>query len=81
MYQLPPSIFVGPCPHKDRDDHIGSNMWKFYLIRIGFTLVELVSLVKVFSLFRLEWIFWGVQSVDTVGRCTTSYLLVGPVCL
>ncbi len=80
-YQWPPSIFVGPCPHKDRDDHIGSNIGKFYLIRIGFTLDEPVSLVKVFRLFRLERIFWGVQSVDTVGRCTTSYLLVGPTCL
>ncbi len=33
-----------------------------------------------FRLFRLEWIVL-VQSVDTVGRCTTSYLLAGPVCL
>jgi hypothetical protein len=37
-----------------------------------------VSLVKV---FRLEWNFFGVQSVDTVGRCITSYLLAGPACL
>jgi hypothetical protein len=30
----------------------------------------------------LEWIiFFGVQSVDTIGRCTTSYLLAGPACL
>ncbi len=38
--------------------------------------------MKVFRLFRLEWIFLGVEreSVDTVvGRCTTSsYLLAGP---
>ncbi len=38
-----------------------------------------------FKLFRLELIFfWGVQSVDTVGRCTTSTsddLLAGPMCL
>jgi hypothetical protein len=33
---------------------IGSNFWKFYLIRTSFTLGELVSLVKVFGLFRLE---------------------------
>jgi len=51
-----------------------------FTIRTGFTLGELVSLVKVFRLFRLEWIFFGVQSVDTVGRCTTSYLLAGPAC-
>jgi len=70
--------FVGPCLHRDRDYHIGSNFWKLYLIRIGFALGELVSLVKV---FRLEWVFFGVQSVDTVGRCTTSYLLAGPACL
>ncbi len=43
-----------------------------------FTLLELVSLddvvsmVKVFRLFRLELISFGVQSVDTVRRCTTS---------
>jgi hypothetical protein len=46
-----------------------------------FTLLKLVSrffLVKVFRLFRLEWIFLGVQSVDTVARCTTSYLSAGP---
>jgi hypothetical protein len=47
----------------------------------SFTLLELVSLMKVFRLFRLEWIVLGVQSVDTLGRCTTSYLLAGPVCL
>jgi hypothetical protein len=70
-------LFVGPC---DRDYHLGSNFWKFYLIRTGFPVVEPVSLVKVFKLFRLEWIFFGVQIVDTVGRCTTSYLLAGPAC-
>jgi hypothetical protein len=39
-----------------RDYHIASNFWKFDLIRTGFTSGELVSLVKVFGLFRLEWI-------------------------
>jgi len=31
----------------------------------------------------LNWnkYFFGVQSVSTVGRCTTSFLLAGPVCL
>jgi hypothetical protein len=53
--------FVGPCSHRDRDYGIGSNFWKFYLIRTSFTLGELVSLVKVFRLFRLEQIFFGVQ--------------------
>jgi len=38
--------------HKDMNYHIGSNFWKFYLIRTSFTLGELVSLVKVFRLFR-----------------------------
>jgi hypothetical protein len=37
-----------------RDYCIGSNFWKFHLIRTGFTLGELVSLVKVFKLFGLE---------------------------
>jgi len=46
--------FVGPCPHRDRDYSIGSNFWKFYLIRTTFTLGEPVSSVKVFRLFTLE---------------------------
>jgi hypothetical protein len=46
--------FVGLFPHRDKDYSIGSNFWKFYLIRIGFTLGEPVSLLKVFRLFRLE---------------------------
>jgi hypothetical protein len=51
----------------------------FTLLGTGFTLCEPVSLVKVFRLFKLEQMFFGVQSVDTVGRCTpTSYLLAGP---
>jgi hypothetical protein len=65
-------LFVGPCPQRDRDYCIGSNFWKFYVIRTSFTLDEPVSLMKVFRLFRLERIFLGVQSVNTVGRCTTS---------
>jgi hypothetical protein len=47
-------VFIGPWPW---DYHIGSNFRKFYLIRTNFTLSELVSLVKVFRLFRLEQIF------------------------
>jgi hypothetical protein len=50
-------------------------------MRTGFTIGELVSLVKVFRPFKLEQIFFGVASVDAVGRCTTSYLLTGPACL
>jgi hypothetical protein len=49
-------VFVGPCPYKDEDYHIGSNFWKFYFIRISFTLSEPVFLVEVFRLFRLEQI-------------------------
>jgi hypothetical protein len=51
---------------------IGSNFWKVYLVRISFTLGEPNSLVKVVRLFRLERIVFGVPSVDTVARCTTS---------
>ncbi len=51
-------LLLGPAPHKDRDYCIRSNFWKFYLIRTGFTLGELVSLVKVFRLFRLKQTFW-----------------------
>jgi hypothetical protein len=59
---------------------IGSNFWKCYLIRTDFTLSESVSLVKMFRMFKFECIFFGVQSVDMVGRCT-SYTLVGAACL
>jgi hypothetical protein len=76
-----PRSFIGPCSHRDRDYRIWSNFWKFYLTKTGFRLCEPVCLVKVFRLFKLEQICFGVQSVDTVGRCTTSYLLAGPACL
>ncbi len=68
-------MFVGPCPYMDMDYCIRSNFWKFYLIKISFTLGEPVSLVKVFRLFKWEHMFFGVQSVDTRGRCTTFYLI------
>jgi hypothetical protein len=67
---------VGPYPHRDRDYCIWSNFWKFYLIRTSFTLGESVSLVKVFRLFKLEQMVFGVQSVDTVGGCT-NILFIG----
>ncbi len=41
-------------PHRDRHYPIGSNFWKFYLIKTSFTLGERVCFVKVFRLFRLE---------------------------
>jgi len=34
--------------------------------------------MKVFRLFKLEQMFFGIQSVDKVGRCATCYLLAGP---
>ncbi len=52
----PDKIFVGPCPHRDKNYRIGSNFWKFYLIRSRFTLGEPVSLMKEFKQFRLEQI-------------------------
>jgi len=70
-------VIFWALPHRDRDYRIGSNFWKFYLIRTGFILGEPVSLVKVFRLFTLEWIFFGVQSVDTVRRCTSSCYNLG----
>jgi hypothetical protein len=72
------NCFVGPGPPRDRDYRIWSNfLGSFTLLETSFTLGEPVSLVKLFRLFRLERIFFGAQSVDTVGRCTTSYLLAG----
>jgi hypothetical protein len=53
-----PTLFIRPCPDRDRHYRIGSNFWKFYLIRTGFTLGEPVSLVKVFRLFKLEQMFF-----------------------
>ncbi len=42
-----------------RDYRIRSNFWKFYLSRNGFTLGELVSLVKVFRLFNRCCLVFG----------------------
>jgi hypothetical protein len=56
-----PLWVIGPCLCGGRDYRIGSNFGKFYLIRTSFTLGDPVSLVKVFRLFRLERIFFGVQ--------------------
>ncbi len=44
----------------DRDYRIGSNFWKVYLIRTGFTLSEPVSFMRVFRLCILKRIFFGV---------------------
>jgi hypothetical protein len=70
--------FVGPCP-RDTDYGIGSNFWKFYLIRTSFTLGEPVSLVKVFRLFRLEWIVlvfrvWTQYNFLSIGRASMSMM-------
>jgi hypothetical protein len=64
--------FVGPSPPT------GTGTITFHPTFGSFTLLEPVFVVKVFRLFRLKQNFFGVQSVDTVGRCTTSYLLAGP---
>jgi hypothetical protein len=40
----------------------------FYLVKFGFTLGEPISWVKVFRLFKLEEMFFGIESVDTIGR-------------
>jgi hypothetical protein len=55
------SLIAGPYPIQNRlcwalprDYCIRSNFWKFYLIKHDFKLGELVSLVKVFRLSRLE---------------------------
>ncbi len=58
---------LGLAP-QDKDYCIRSNFWKFYHIKTSFTLGELISLVKVFRLFRLERNFWvfrmWTQQVD-----------------
>jgi hypothetical protein len=50
-------------------------------MRTNFTSGQPISLMKVFRLFRLERIFFGVWSLNSVSGCTTSYLLAGPACL
>jgi hypothetical protein len=50
----------------DRDYRIGSNFWKFYLIRSGFTLGEAVSLGKVVRLLRLERDFFWCSECGSV---------------
>ncbi len=72
MHSLYKPIFWALPFTRERDYHIGSNFWKFYLIGTSFTFGELVSLVKVFRLERIVLMF---KSVNTEGRCTTSYLL------
>jgi hypothetical protein len=52
------AAFVGPFPHRDRNYRIRSNFWMFYLITTSFIFGGLISLVKVFRLFRLERIFF-----------------------
>jgi len=64
----------GPAP-------TGTGTMAFHPTFGSFTLLEPVFLVKVFRLFSFETEFVGVPSVDTVRRCTTSYLLEGPACL
>jgi hypothetical protein len=82
----PPTILSFNGIHKVKtlywvlDYHIGSNFWKFYLNRTSFTLGEPVSLVKVFRLNKIGTDCFGVQCVDTIGVCTTYYLLAGPAC-
>jgi len=81
-YLLPiPTPFVGPCPVGAGTIAFDPTFGSFTLLKTGFTLGEPVSLVKVFRLFILEQIFFGVLSVDTVGKCTTTYLLAGSACL
>jgi hypothetical protein len=46
----------------------------FILLEPVSHLREPVSLVKMFTLFRLERIVLGVHSVNTVGRCTNKYI-------
>jgi hypothetical protein len=51
-------MFVVPCPHRERDYSNGSNFWKLYLIRTGFTSGELVSLIKVLGCLDWNGLFW-----------------------
>jgi hypothetical protein len=37
------TILLGSSPHRDKDHSIEYNFWKFYLIRISFTLGEVIS--------------------------------------
>jgi hypothetical protein len=76
----------------DRDYCIRSNFWKFYLIKIAFTLDEIIFLVKMFRLFRLEWIVlvfrvwtqWVMYNILSIGKismfvmpCSTWLVYLG----
>jgi hypothetical protein len=75
-------LFVGPCPHRDRDYRIRSNFWKFYLIKTGFTLGELVfSFGENVETVYIGTDLFSVRTLDIVSKGTTSYLLAGPACL
>ncbi len=71
--------FVGPCPHRNRDYCIASNLWKFYLNRTSFTLNWFLWWK---CLDCLDWkrLFW-CSGCGHSSRCTTYYLLAGPECL
>jgi hypothetical protein len=66
---------LGSVPTGTGTIAFGPTFGSFTLWKLGFTLSEPVSLVKVFRLLKLEQIFSGVQSVDTVGSCTRSYFI------
>ncbi len=62
------------------DYHIGSNFWKFYLIKTSFTLWEPVSLVNVFRPFRLGmggFFFGGGGGVFTLMYNILTSLSIG----
>jgi hypothetical protein len=50
-------FYLGLAPTGTGTIALDPTFWKFYLIRTGFTLVERVSLVKVFRLFKLDGFF------------------------
>ncbi len=70
------SLLFGPCPATGTRDYIALDptFESLYLIRTDF------FDRSVYRLFRLEQIFFGVQSVDTVDRWTnilSIYLSIG----
>ncbi len=61
--------FFGPCPHRDRDYHIGSNFWKFDKV-LPFTQGTYVLLAHPLVLIK------GSMGLELIEPVLGSYLLL-----
>jgi hypothetical protein len=78
--------FIGRCPRRDSVYRIGSNFWKFYLIRTGFTWRELGFWWKCSDCLDRNEVFWCSECVHNVqhliywqGQGVRDALLIPPL--